>query len=88
MSWNFQCANNSDSNTLWNLTSSILPQPPSTLYFKYLHISLFFFFFQYLVLVLNQSVTAQNEALIQGMEGLNKYELRNNFPSKLHYNRT
>ena len=48
----------------------------------------FFFFFQYLVLVLNQSVTAQNEALIQGMEGLNKYELRNNFPSKLHYNRT
>ena len=47
-----------------------------------------FFFFQYLVLVLNQSVTAQNEALIQGMEGLNKYELRNNFPSKLHYNRT
>lgn len=26
--------------------------------------------------------------LIQGMEGLNKYELRSNFPSKLHYNRT
>ena len=39
----------------------------------------FFFFFQYLVLVLNQSVTAQNEALIQGMEGLNKYELRKTF---------